>query len=148
MSWLCKNPAMLSFTARNLTRNKHTKESKPEKHKANSAKDNMESDTESLGLVTQALIADVCDNNVETWIVDSGFTCYMFNDQELMDDFVKLEKLVEVQLGNGKVLNETGRGKITLFTVLPWWETQEMQASECAACPKVKLRLTQCLKSY
>lgn len=72
----------------------------------------------------------------------------MFNDQELMDDFVKLEKLVKVQLGNGKVLNETGRGKITLLTVLPWWETQEMQASECAACPKVKLRLIQCLKSY
>lgn len=34
----------------------------------------MESDTESLGLATQALTADVCDNNDETWIVDPA-TC-------------------------------------------------------------------------
>ena len=40
-----------------LDKNKHTEESKPEKHKANSAQDNMESDSESLGLVTQALTA-------------------------------------------------------------------------------------------
>lgn len=67
-----------------LDKNKHTKESKPEKHKANSAKDNMESDSESLGLVTQALTTDVRDNNGETWIVDSGVACHMCNNQELM----------------------------------------------------------------
>lgn len=44
----------------------------------------MESDSESLGLVTQALTADVRDNNGETWIVDSGVTCHMCNNQELM----------------------------------------------------------------
>ena len=59
------------------------------------------------------------DNNRETWIVDSGATCHMSNNQELMYDFVELEKLVEVQLGDGKVLKATGRGTVTLFTVLP-----------------------------
>jgi len=75
-----------------LDKNKHTKESKPEKHKANSLQDNMESNSESLGFVTQALTADVRDNNGETWIVDSGANCQMGNNQELMYDFVKLEK--------------------------------------------------------
>lgn len=100
-----------------LDKNKHTKESKPEKHKANSLQDNMESDSESLELVTQTLTADVGDNNGETSIVDFGATCHMCNNQELMYDFVKLEKLVEVQLGDGKVLKATGRGAVTLFTV-------------------------------
>ena len=36
-----------------------------------------------------------------------------------MYDFVKLENLVEVHLGDGKVLKATGRGTVTLFTVLP-----------------------------
>ena len=58
-------------------------------------------------LVTQALTADVRDNNGETWIVDSGATCHTCNNQEAMYDFVKLEKLVEVHLGDGKVLKAT-----------------------------------------
>ena len=102
-----------------LDKNKHTKESKPEKHKANSAQDNMESDSDSLGLVTQASTTNVRDNNGETWIVDSGATYHMCNNQELMYDFVKLEKLVEVQLRDRKVLKATGSETVTFFTVLP-----------------------------
>ena len=60
-----------------LDKGKQTKKSKPVQHKANDAKDNTESDNESLRLVTQALTADVRDNNGETWIVDSGATCHV-----------------------------------------------------------------------
>ena len=67
-----------------------------------------ELDSESLGLVTQALTVDVCDSNGETWIVDSGATCHMCNNRDLLDDFVKLNNPVEVQLEDGKVLNATG----------------------------------------
>ena len=124
-----------------LDKSKHTKESKPEKHKANSAQDNMESDSESLGLVTQALTADVRDNNGETWIVDSGATCHMCNNQELMYDFVKLEKLVEVQLGDGKVLKATGRGIVTLFTVLPDRKHKKCKLQNVLLVPKLSYNL-------
>ena len=59
---------------KDLYKGKQTKESKPVQHKAAVAKENADSDTERLGLVTQALTADVRDNNGETWIVDSGAT--------------------------------------------------------------------------
>lgn len=103
----------------------------------------MESDSESLGLVTQALTADVRDNNGETWIVDSGATCHVCSNQELMYDFVKLKKLVEVQLGGEKVLNATGRGTctVTLFTVLPGGKHKKCKLQKVLLVPKLSYNL-------
>lgn len=58
-----------------------------------------------------------------------------------MDDFVKLEKLVEVQLGNGKVLNETGRGKITLFTAVPGGKHKKCKLQHVLLVPKLSYNL-------
>ena len=101
----------------------------------------MESDSESLGRVTQALTANVRDNNGEMWIVYSVATCHRCNNQELMYDFVKLEKLVEVQLGDGKVLRATGRGTVTLFTVLPGGKYKKCKLQNVLLVPKLSYNL-------
>ena len=126
---------------KDLDKGKQTKESKPVQHKANDAKDNTESDIESLGLVTQALTADVRDNNGETWIVDSGATCHICNNRDLLDDFGKLNNSVEVQLGDGKVLNATGRGTVTLFTVLPGGKHKKRKLQKVLLVPKLSCNL-------
>ena len=88
-----------------------------EKHKANVAETEADSDSESLGIVTQAFGASACTSDV--WIIDSGATCHMTNDHNLLKKCVELKKPVEVQLGDGKVLNATARGTVTLYAVLP-----------------------------
>ena len=67
--------------------------------------------------MTQAFGASTCTSDV--WIIDSGATCHMTNDHNLLKKCVELKKPVEVQLGDGKVLNATAHGTVTLYAVLP-----------------------------
>ena len=61
------------------------------KHKAYmTEEENPDSDCETLGFVTQAVAANVRDNKGEVWIIDSGATCHMRNNKDLLDDFVEL----------------------------------------------------------
>ena len=62
--------------------------------------ENPDSDCETLGFVTQAVAANVRDNKGEVWIIDSGATCYMCNNKDLLDDFVELDSAVKAQVGD------------------------------------------------
>ena len=86
------------------------KESKSENHKASDV--TAESNSERLGLLTQVLAASVCINDV--WVIDSGATCHMTNDRSLLRDIQELTKPIEVQLGDGKVINAAARGTVFL----------------------------------
>ena len=133
---------------KDLYKGKQTKESKPVQHEATVAKENAESDSERLGLVTQALTADVHDNNGETWIVDSCATPHMCNNRDMLDDFVKLNNSVEVQLGDGKNLNATGRGTVTLFRALPGGKHKKCKLKNVLLVPQLSCNLLNVSKSW
>ena len=79
--------------------------------------DGSSSDSESVvGLmVRQALSA--CNDRTNSWIVDSGATCHMCNSGVVMSDFHSLKKPQEVTLGDGHVLEATGRGTVDFTCV-------------------------------
>lgn len=66
-------------------------------------------------MVTHALKA----GHTMNWIVDSGATCHMCANQEFFVDLQPLGKPMDVTLGDGRVLQATGRGLVTLSMRLP-----------------------------
>ena len=130
------------------SKRQENKQSKPRKHKANTVKEHSDSDSaECLGLVTQALAADVCDKSSELWIVDSGATCHMCKNKNLFNDFVELTNPAEVQLGDGKVLNATGRGTVTVFTVLAGGKHKKCELRDVLFVPKLSYNLLSVAKA-
>ena len=71
------------------------------------------------------MAAIACDINSETWIVDLGATCHMCNNKALLEDFVEFDETVDVKLGDGKVLNATGSGSVSVHSVLANGKQQE-----------------------
>lgn len=113
------------------------KESKFENHKANVV--TAESNSERLGLMTQVLAASVCINDV--WVIDSGATCHMTNDRSLLRDIQELTKPIEVQLGDGKVVNATARGTVFLYTILPGGKEKLCHLNDVLFVPKLSYNL-------
>ena len=64
--------------------------------------------------------------NLNDWIVDSGATCHMCNDDKLFVELRSLEQPLEVMLGDGYAVEATGRGTITLEVT-----SMDGQASRC-----------------
>ena len=58
-----------------------------------------------------------------------------------MDDFVKLNNSVEVQLGDGKVLNATGSGTVTLFRALPGGKHKKCKLQSVLLVPQLSCNL-------
>ncbi|KAK3747962.1 hypothetical protein QZH41_007086 [Actinostola sp. cb2023] len=138
----CGKPGHLKRNCWSLKKEKEKEqqnkpESKPVKHKANVVA--ADSDSESLGLVTQALAASVCANDV--WIIDSGATCHMTNDRSSLRDILELTEPVHVQLGDGKVLNATARGTVTLYTVLRGGNEKRCNLKDVLFVPKLSYSL-------
>ena len=48
----------------------------------------------------------------ENWIIDSGATCHMCNDEVLFSDLNVLKRPQEVSLGDGDVLESTAEGTV------------------------------------
>ncbi|KAK3729344.1 hypothetical protein QZH41_009050, partial [Actinostola sp. cb2023] len=138
----CGKPGHLKRNCWSLKKEKEKEqqnkpESKPVKHKANVVA--ADSDSESLGLVTQALAASVCANDV--WIIDSGATCHMTNDRSSLRDILELTEPVHVQPGDGKVLNATARGTVTLYTVLRGGNEKRCNLKDVLFVPKLSYSL-------
>ena len=73
-------------------------------------------DTESVALVVCHTLAASDTNN---WIVDSGATCHMCSDSKLFETLQNLKQPIEVSVGDGRTLQVTGKGKISLKMKLP-----------------------------
>ena len=77
------------------------------------AEDENCSDSESTGLVVQhALSAD--SNAHDQWIIDSGATCHMCNNEAMFSELRALHSPLNVTLGDGRNLQGVGRGNIVL----------------------------------
>ena len=85
------------------------------KQKANRAsekyKDGSSSESEGVGLVAYHILSV---GQQDGWIVDSGATSHMCNDQKLFSELHPIEKPLEVLLGDGHVLNAAGSGVVLL----------------------------------
>eukprot|EP00794_Sanderia_malayensis_P011568 gene11568-12763_t len=102
---------------------------------------------ESLGLAAQALAADMNCHKGDLWIVDSGATCHMSNNKELFHDFEELVDPVDIQLGDGKVLNATGIGTVTVFTALPGGTHKKCNLRNVLFVPKLSFNLISVAKA-
>lgn len=95
-------------------------QSKNTKYKVNSVdtrekSDDTDSDEVSL-VVQHALSADVVNKPANTdWIVNSSATCHVCYDHSLITELENLKKPLDIILGDGRMLNATGCGSVTLM---------------------------------
>ena len=90
------------------------------KQKANAAEIKHTESTsgdESIGLVVQHAMPSL--SGKAAWIIDSGATCHMCNDQSLFVEYESLKTPLKVTLGDGYKVDAIGRGAVMLNSVLP-----------------------------
>ena len=123
------------------------KAKKEVKHKANKAtsghKDVSDSSSDDALVVCHALSAGSKGN----WIVDSGATCHMCNDKTLFGQFEQLQKSQEVTLGDGHVLEATGKGIVSLDMRLPDGKTKRCVLRDVLYVPKLSYNLLSVTKA-
>ena len=89
-----------------------------------SAEDTNSSDGEGTGLVVQHALTGDC-NLRDRWILDSGATCHMCNSASQFTNLQTLTDSLTVTLGDGHMLQATGRGDVILQMKLPHAKSQE-----------------------
>ena len=111
----CKKPGHYMRNCRKFAQAQAGKKDKHQNREQPSLQDAM--------LITHALVA----KSTNDWIVDSGATCHMCNDQTA---FSKMEELVssdKATLGDGSSLKVMGEGTVNTEMILP-----DGSSSECA----------------
>lgn len=94
------------------------------------------SDDEAL-VATRALTT--CSK--ESWIVDSGATSHMCNNENLFVEMRQLNIRQEVVLGDGHSLEATAEGTVKLETLLPNGNTQKCTLKNVLLVPKLSYSL-------
>ena len=102
-----------------------------------------ESDSESdIGLVTtsQVLVAKgtLKPNH---WIIDSGATCHICNDEQMFTELKSLKRTQSVILRDGHRLEATARGVVELRLVLPDGVTRGCQLHDVLYVPDLSYNL-------
>ena len=98
------------------------------------------SDSESTGLVVQhALSAD--SNAHDQWILDSGATCHMCNDEAMFSHLRALRSPLNVTLGDGRNLQAVGRGNVVLTMKLPQGKTESCTLHDVLLVPDLAYNL-------
>ena len=95
------------------------------------AEDKNSTDSKSTGLVLQhALSAD--SGGHDWWILDSGATCHICNNEAMFSDLRTLPSLLNVTLGDGRNLLAVGCGNVVLPMNLPQGKNGKMHPSRCS----------------
>ncbi len=90
-----------------------------QQHCLRSKNQSSESDNNVEGLILcNALSVDDSPSAVK-WIVDSGATCHICNNEKLFHKFNRLSTAQEVPLGDGRALLAVGYRDVLLKTKLP-----------------------------
>ena len=76
-----------------------------------------------------------------SWIIDSGATCHMCNDESQFIELKQLEKIQEVTLGDGRSLDGTAEGTVKLETLLPDGNTKNCTVENVLFVPKLSYSL-------
>lgn len=88
------------------------------KLKANKAevrrRDSSSSESDCIGLMVNHMMSASSSSRTKDWIVDSGATCHMCNDDKLFVKLRSLKQPLEVTLGDGCAVEATGQGTVVL----------------------------------
>ena len=93
------------------------------------------SESESVGLVVRHALSASSSNQLNSWIVHSGATCHMCNNKMLFSKLDGLKQSLEVTLGDGYVLEATGRGIVILKMKLPQGKSMKCKLHDVQCCP-------------
>ena len=74
---------------------------------------------------------------IDTWIVDSGATCHMCHNVMLFVELNSLKQSLEVSLGDGCVLEATGRETVLLEMKLPSGVMKQCKLRDVLYLPKL-----------
>lgn len=98
--------------------------------------------SECAGFVAQHVLA-VNNNNVNNalWIIDSGATCHMCNNINLLTDVVKLDEIQRVALGNDSIVHSSAKGTVFLNMLLPDNRVQPAYIREVLYVPNLSYNL-------
>ena len=98
---------------------------------------------------TEALVTAHALSSVSKgkWIVDSGATCHMCNDQTQFSDLRQLKENQEVTLGDGHHLKATAEGTVKIETLLPDGTTQMCTMENVLYVPDLSYNLLSVAKA-
>ena len=104
------------------------------------AQDDDSSDSEDIGLVAEhALSAGSTAQN--HWILDSGATCHMCNNEAMFSDLQALQNPLNVTLGDGRDLHAVGCGNVVLTMNLPQDKTESCTLHDVLLVPDLAYNL-------
>ena len=110
------------------------------KQRANAAEIKLtNSDCESIGLVVQH--AMISFSGKAAWIIDSGATCHMCNDEYLFMDYESLKGPLKVKLGDGYEVDAIGSGSVMLKCPLPSGISRECKLHKVLHVPRLSYNL-------
>ena len=84
---------------------------------------------------------DLSTTSRGSWIVDSGATCHMSNDETLFVDMRHLTTPQEVTLGDERTLKATAEGTVMLETLLPDGSTKQCRLNDVLLVPELSYSL-------
>ena len=105
------------------------------------AEDKNSSDSESTGLVVQHALSAGDSNARDQWILDSGATCHMCNNEEMFSNLCTLRSPLNVTLGDGRNLQATGRGNVILMMNLPQGKKENCTLHDVLLVPDLAYNL-------
>ncbi|KAJ8030725.1 hypothetical protein HOLleu_27212 [Holothuria leucospilota] len=135
----CTEPAQAEKRYNSGHRNK-----KHVRHKANNVKTkrrDSSSDNESVGLVVRHALSANAGGPLNSWIVDSGATCHMCNDDKLFVELDSLTKSIEITLGDGHALQAAGQGVVALEMNLSNGKTKKCKLHNVLYVPNLSYNL-------
>ncbi len=91
------------------------------------------SDDDEILVVAQMLAA----TSKGDWIVDSGTTCHMSNDETIFSELKMLSTSKDVTIGDGRSLKCTAVGPVRLETLLPNGGTTRCTLTDVLLVPKL-----------
>ena len=104
------------------------------------AEDENSTDSESTGLVLQHALS--VDSNVhDRWILDSGATCHMCNNEAMFSDLRTLPSPLNVTLGDGRNLLAVGCGNVVLPMNLPQGKMKKCTLHDVLLVPDLAYNL-------
>ena len=77
-------------------------------------RDSSSSDSDCTGLMVSQMMSASCSSQMNDWIVDSGATCHMCNDDKLFVELRSLNQPLGVTLGDGCEVEVTRQGIVVL----------------------------------
>ena len=118
----------------------HLKQAKGKRKESSNAvtKEESSSSSDKEALLVGQVFSVTSQGN---WIVDSGATCHMCNDQELFGELNCLQKPQKVSLGDGHELDATHEGTVTLEMLLPDGCSKKCKLSNVLFVPKLSYSL-------